>query len=111
MTLWQDLRYALRMLLKAPGPSAIAMAALALGIGANSALFTVVNAIVLRPLPYKDPDRILVAFEGNRGRSGRGGVTAPDFVDWREQNQVFEDIAAWRGQNFTLTGKGSPERI
>src|ERR1041385_5543738 len=112
-TLLQDLRYGLRMLAKNPGFTAIAVLALALGIGANTAVFSVVNAVLLRPLPIKEPNR-LVWIWGDRIRqqgNGRGSISPPDFLDFRQQNQVFERITAFQNFPFNLTGTGEPERI
>ena len=87
----QDLRYGRRLLLKNPGVTLIAILTLALGIGANTAIFSVVNAFILRPLPYGDPDRLVMVDSQQRGQSM--GVSFPDFADWRKQNTVFEDLA------------------
>ncbi len=109
---WQDLRYALRMLVKNPGFTAVAIVALALGVGANTAIFTVVNTVLLRPLPYKDPDRLVMVFEDSRAHGfPRDVPTAANYIDWRDQNQVFESMAAIAGGSFNLTGVGDPERI
>jgi predicted permease len=110
-TLWQDLRYGARMLLKQPGFTLIAVLTLGLGIGANTAIFSIVNAVLLRPFPYKAPERLMIVQERF---SGGGGVTVsyPNFVDWRTQNTVFEAISAVRGnENFNFTGAGEPERL
>jgi putative ABC transport system permease protein len=112
-TLAQDLRYALRMLAKRPGYTAVAALTLALGIGANTAIFSVVNAVLLRPLPFAAPERLVYA-EGADLRDGSkgGSISAPDFLDYREQNHVFERLAAFMPQSFTVTGDGSAsERI
>ncbi|HEY0170245.1 MAG TPA: ABC transporter permease, partial [Pyrinomonadaceae bacterium] len=108
----QDLRYGVRVLWKNPGFTAVAVIALALGIGANSAIFSVVNAVLLRPLPYKDPDRLVMVWEEN-AKSGypKDTPAAANFVDWRGQNQVFEGMAAVAEQDFNLTGAGEPERL
>ncbi|HLM55649.1 MAG TPA: ABC transporter permease [Pyrinomonadaceae bacterium] len=110
--LGQDLRYGLRGLLKNPGFTAVAVIALALGIGANSAIFSVVNTILLRPLPYKDPERLVTVWE-EAAKSGypRDTPAAGNYVDWRDQNQVFEGMAALADESFNLTGSGEPERI
>src|ERR687884_82875 len=90
-TLWQDLRYGLRMMWKSPGFTLIAVFALALGIGANSAIFSVVNAVVLRPLPYKNSERLCVIW-GNLNKPGLEGIpgSAAEYVDYRQQSTVFE---------------------
>ena len=109
---WQDLRYAARMLVKNPGFTAVAVIALALGIGANTAIFSVVNTVLLRPLPYKDPERLVMVFEDSRAHGyPRDAPTAANYIDWRDQNQVFESIAAVAGASFNLTGVGDPERL
>jgi putative ABC transport system permease protein len=110
----QDLRYGVRVLLKSPTFTAVAVIALALGIGANTAVFSVVNAVLLKPLPYKDSDRLVMMFGASleTGR-GNGSVSPPDFLDYRERNQVFERYAAYTsgGASFSLTGAGEPERV
>ena len=111
-TFIQDLRYGVRVLLKSPGFSAIALIALALGIGANTAVFSVVNTVLLKPLPYKNSDRLILMFGASlqTGQVG-GSVSPPDFVDYREQNTSLERLAAVTGASFSLTGTGEPERI
>jgi putative ABC transport system permease protein len=109
-TFFQDVRYGLRLLIKRPGFTAVAVIALALGIGANSAIFSVVNGVVLRALPYKDPDRMAIVWSKPPwGGTGGFPVTAGEFIDWRDQNQVFEQIAAFHSQPFNITGAGEPE--
>ena len=110
--LWQDLRYGARMLQKNPAFTLVALLALALGIGANTAIFSVVNAVVLRPLPFKDPDRLVYVWETNpRIGLDRAIVSPPDFADWREQNGVFERISAFRTWFYRLSGGGEPEQV
>ena len=110
--IWQDLRYGLRTLAKTPGFTAVAVIALALGIGANSAIFSVVNTVLLRPLPYKDPERLVMVFEDNTRHGYPRDTPAPaNFVDWRDQNHVFAGMAAMAEQSFSLTGAGEPERL
>ncbi len=111
-TLFQDIRYGVRTLIKKPGFTAIAVIALALGIGANSAIFSVVNAVLLRPLPFDQPEQLVLVWE-KRPALGRvrNPASPPDFVDWRAQNQVFEDMAAFVGRGFNLTGGDEAERI
>ena len=106
-TLWKDLRYGARMLLKQPGFTAIAVLTLGLGIGANTAIFSVVNAVLLRPFPYRAPERLVILQE--RGYSGASYL---NFADWRAQSQVFESISAVRGnESYNFTGAGEPERV
>ena len=110
--LGQDIRYGLRILGKNPGFTAIAVIALALGIGANSAIFSVVNAILLKPLPYKNPDQLVMIWE-NATHLGFPKDTPPpaNFLDWRQQSTVFESMAAFAERSFNLTGVGEPERL
>jgi putative ABC transport system permease protein len=111
-TLWQDLRYGARMLLKKPGFTLIAVITLALGIGANTAIFSVVHAVLLQSLPYNDADRLVMVWENHRQRGLRQGYASPaNFVEWREQNSVFTDIAAFADNRSILTGSGAPEEI
>src|SRR5262245_65997909 len=99
----RDLRYGARMLLKKPGFTLIAAITLALGIGANTAIFSVVNAVLLRPLRYSDPDRLLQVWQTfPQLGSNQVTVSAPEFFDYKDQNRVFEKIAAFRFQRFTL---------
>ena len=107
--LWQDVRHGARGLLRQPAFTLIAVLTLALGIGANTALFSVVNAVLLRPLPYKDPDRLVILWEKTTTQDT--SVSYPNFQDWREQNQSFEEITAFRRESFNLTGAGEPERV
>jgi putative ABC transport system permease protein len=111
-TLINDIRFGIRNLLKRPGLTAIAIITLALGVGANSAIFSVVNAIVLRPLPYKDSDRLVVLW-GNLHRTGLEDteISAPEFTDFKEQSKAFDQIAAYTTQGFNLTGVAEPERL
>jgi predicted permease len=108
-TLLQDVRYGLRMLRKNPGFTAIAVLTLALGIGANTAIFSLVNTVLLRPLPYKDADQLVTVWGYNRTRGFTTDLVSPlDFADWRSQNSVFEGIAASTDVTYTLTGLGEP---
>ena len=111
-TLWQDLRYGARMLTRNPGFTAVAVLTLALGIGANTAIFSVINAILLRPLPYHDPGRVMFVLGWDLRRDAmRFNVSFPDFLDLREQNQVFDQMAAHRYWSVNLTGLEQPERL
>jgi predicted permease len=109
-TLIQDLRYGIRMLFKQPGFTIVAVLALTLGIGADSAIFSVVNAVLLRPLPYPDSERLVVLRERSPQLEGMS-VAYPNFLDWREQNNAFENIGVFRRQSYNLTGSGEPERL
>jgi putative ABC transport system permease protein len=110
--LMHDLRYAARLQRKNPGFTVVAVIALALGIGANTAIFSVVNTILLRPLPYKDPEQLVMVWEdATKQGYPRDTPAAANFVDWRDQNQVFEGMAAIYDTSFNLTGSGDPERL
>lgn len=99
-------------MLKHPAFAAIAVIALALGIGANTAIFSVVNAVLLRPLPFTEPDRLMVVYESRVDRgSSRSSVSYPNFADWREQNSVFEHMSTYRTNDLVLTGDGEPARL
>jgi putative ABC transport system permease protein len=112
-TLWQDLRYGARMLMKKPGFTSIAVITLALGIGANTAIFSVVNAVLLRPLPFKEPESVVMVW--HKGVEASGGDRTPlataDLLDWRAQNHSFDTIAAFTYSSFNLTGVEAPERV
>src|SRR6266542_1287096 len=109
-TLWQDLRYSVRVLLKTPVFTCVAVLTLALGIGANSAVFSVVNAVLLRSLPYRDPDSlVLVSYYLATGERER--VLGADFLEWRDQAKAFEQVAAYTFDTADLTGSGEPERL
>ena len=111
-TLLQDLRYTVRVLLKKPAFTAIVVLALAIGIGANTAIFSVVNAILLRPLPYKNFDRISMIWMDNPKLGvAEDWHSYPNYLDYKQQNQVYEDMAAFNDRSFNLTGVGDPVRI
>jgi predicted permease len=109
----QDVRYGLRQLRRNPGFTAVAVLTLALGIGANTLIFSVVNAAVLHPLPFRDANKLVTLWvtSSNFGYTGPGSLTDPDYMEWRKQNRVFGDIAAFRGQPSNLTGVGEPLRL
>ncbi len=103
-------RFAIRMLLKNPGVSLVAIITLAIGIGANTAIFSVVNGVLLRPLPYRDPERLVALWE-NVPTHGRWRASPANFFDWKNQNTVFEGMSAYGGSAMTLTGSGDPEQL
>ena len=107
----QDVRYGLRILTKHSGFTAAAVLTLALGIGANTAIFSLVDGVLLKPLPFEAPDRLLTVWEMNTEDGGLMSVAPPNFQDWRDQNTVFEDVVAFYRDDFTLTGDGDPEQI
>src|SRR4029079_7140062 len=110
--LWQDVRYATRILFKSPALTTIALLTLALGIGVNSAIFSVVNAIVLRPLPYPESERLMVIW-GNLHKNGLEEIEASalELRDFQQQSQSFDQIAAYSTQGLNLTGVDQPERL
>src|SRR5262245_7425646 len=111
-TLWQDLRYTLRTLRGNPGFAIVAVLALALGIGANAAIFTVLNAIVLRPLDFDHSERLVVCWESNPEKNFlRLTVSAPNLTDWKAQNHVFEQMAAFRDRELNIGGVGEPQTV
>src|SRR5262245_44498387 len=108
----QDIRYGVRMLLKSPSVSIVATIALALGIGANTAIFSVVNAVLLRPLPFPNSEALTSVFKSSKdGRILRGSFSYPDFFDVRTQNNVFEHITCYHDGDFILTQRGEPVRL
>ena len=108
----QDIRYGVRMLLKSPGFTVVAIFALALGIGANTAIFSVVNAVLLRPLHFAEPDRLVMIWMDNRALGVNEDIHSYlNFTDYREQNRVFESIAAFRTANLNLADEGEPEAV
>ncbi len=109
-SLLQDLRYGVRTLLTSPGFTLVAVVALALGIGANSAMFSIVDAVLLRPMPYPRPERLLKIYSSTRNFK-RSSVSYPNFLDWRQRSRSFDGMAAYRTDNFNLTGQATPERL
>ncbi|HEU0252527.1 MAG TPA: ABC transporter permease, partial [Pyrinomonadaceae bacterium] len=111
-TLLKDIRYGVRGLVKRPGFTAIALITLALGIGANTAIFSVVNAVLLRPLQFKDPEQLVVVWEDATFAGFPRNTPAPaNYIDWKNQSQSFADMAATAETSFNLTGDGEPERV
>ena len=110
--LLRDLRYSLRTLRKMPGFTVVALLVLALGIGANTAIFSVVNAVLLRPLPYPGADRLALIWETDlKDGIKREGPSGPNFLDWKEQSQSFEEMALLEVGTGTITGEGEPEQV
>ena len=106
------MRYGLRLLAKNPGFSSIAIITLALGIGANTAIFSVVNAALLRPLPYQDPDRLVYVWSAEKARGiNQSTVSIPDLRDWRQQNRVFDGMAGWWSGSYNLSGGDEPQQV
>jgi len=111
-TLWQDLRLGARSLFKQPTFTIVAVVALALGIGANTAIFSVVNAVLLQSLPYRDADRLVTVWEHNKTRgNAQNVINLGNFFDWKQQNRVFEDMATFFDTTSNLTSGGDPEEI
>ena len=106
----QDVRYGLRVLRKNPGFTAVAVLTLALGIGANSALFSVVNGVLMNPLPFPNPHE-LVALYSRTGTFEQRSISYPNFLDWQKDNHSFASLAAFRSDDFNMTGVGEPERL
>jgi MacB-like periplasmic core domain len=106
---FQDLKHGARMLAKSPGFTSVAVLTLALGIGANTAIFTVVNGVLLRPLPFRDPSRLVIIAEQTKYPT----ITTSylNYIDWRDQSHSFESMEATQFTNLTLTGLGEPERF
>jgi putative ABC transport system permease protein len=110
-TIFQDLRYGVRMLAKSPGFTIVAVIALALGIGANTAIFSVVNTVLLRPLPYSDSDKLMTLRSYHIPKHPDFSVSPGDFLEWQKQNTVFEGMGAYRTSSYNLIGTGEPERL
>jgi predicted permease len=109
-TLLEDLRYSLRLISRSPGFTVVAGIALALGIGANTAIFSVVNGVLLQPLPYPEPSRLMMVYETSHEFS-HSSLAYLNFVDWRRDQHSFTDMAAYRGDDFNFTGSGQPEHL
>src|SRR5437868_10086011 len=109
-TVWQDLRYSLRILTKSPGFTTIALLTLALGIGANTALFSVVNGVLLNPLPYPNSTQLVTLHE-SKPNFDTGAISYPNFLDWQRNNGTFSSLAISRGYAFSFTGSGEAEQV
>jgi putative ABC transport system permease protein len=107
-TIWQDIRYGARMLTKRPGFTLTAAVVLALGIGANTALFSVVHSVLFSPLPFNDSERLVIVQTHWRPSGGKGSVSGPDYIDWAERNRVMEGLCAFDVCQLNLTGSGEP---
>jgi len=107
---WQDIRQGTRSLFKTPGFTVIAVLTLALGIGANTAMFSIVNGVLLRPLPYSEPERILKV-SATAAEFPEASISYPNFLDWQQRSRSFDSMAAYREDNFNLTGQSNPERL
>jgi putative ABC transport system permease protein len=109
-TLLQDIRYGIRLIAKSPGFAAIAILTLALGIGANTAVFSVVNGVLLNPLPYPQPDRLVAVYTKTK-QFDHSSISYPNFLDWVRDQHSFSALAAYRGDDYNLTGMGEPQRV
>jgi predicted permease len=111
-TIWQDIKYAARVLRKSPGFAFFGITVLALGIAANTAIFSIADTVLLRPLPYRDPGRLMMVWEDGSSYGFPRDTPAPgNFSDWRARNHVFTDVAAYSADDLNLTGDGSPEKL
>src|SRR3954451_13960161 len=110
-TLMQDIKYGVRVLVKSPGFTIVAVLALMLGIGANSAIFSVVNTILLRPLPYKDPEQLVLINHNYPKLDLKASVSNPGYAHYRDTAKSFSSIAALDGWRVNLTGDGEPEQL
>ena len=110
MSFWQDVRYGLRVLGKNPGFTAIAILTLALGIGANTSLFSVVNGVLLNPLPFPSPDQLLAVYS-KTGTFQESSISYPNFLDWQKDNHSFASLSAFRSDEYNMVGAGEPERV
>ena len=112
--LWRDLKYAARMLAKAPGFTAVALVTLTLAIGANTAIFSIVNGMLIQPLPFSEPDELIQLMRGFKEGGMSGATSVPKFIYWQENTRdLFEGVTAFDnlGSGFNLAGDGTPERI
>ena len=108
-TLAQNARYSIRLLRKNPGFTLIAAITLALGIGANTAIFSVIYAVLLAPMPYPEPDQLVMVWSKVQGNNN--SIAAGDYLDWKQQNKTFTDMCAWSGVSYNFATPGQPEQI
>src|SRR5215471_8363139 len=106
----KDVRFALRTLRKNPGFTCAAVLTLALGIGANTAIYTVIDNVLLHPIPFTEPDRLVALYQQNP-RNDKNSIPYLNLLEWQKQSQTFEGIAGWRSDGFALTGRGAPENL
>src|SRR5712675_1138637 len=106
----QDLRYGARVLVKSPGFSLIAILTLAVGIGANTAIFSIVNGVLLNPLPFPNANRVVSMFQ-DKPNFPKGSISYPNFLDWQRENHAFESVAAYRWADGSISGIGQPENV
>ena len=106
----QDIHHAFRMMRKSPGFTAVAVLTLALGIGANTAIFSIVNGVLLNPLPFPHPQELTVLYEHTTNFE-KFSISYPNFLDWQRTNSTFASMAAYRHEDFNITGSGEPERV
>src|SRR5437660_3014200 len=110
MSFWQDIRYGLRVLGKNPGFTAIAILTLALGIGANTSLFSVVNGVLLNPLPFPSPDQLLAVYS-KTGTFQESSISYPNFLDWQKENHSFDTLSAFRSDEYNIDGADELESV
>jgi hypothetical protein len=112
--LWNDLRYSLRTLRKSPGFTAVVILTLALGIGANTTIFSVIDGVFLKPLPFPDPDRLVMVWQHDvRDPDDHNIISLPNYLDWKQQNHVFQNMAIFdsAGKSYSLSGERNPEQV
>ena len=107
---WREIRVALRSLLRTPGYTTAVICILAIAIGVTTALFSIVHGVLLKPLPYRDPERLVLIDEASEALD-RLSVSYPDFLDWRDRSKSFEALGAWKDETFNLSGLDRPERV
>src|ERR1700760_214042 len=109
--MWKDVKYGIRVIISNPGFTIVAIIALGLGIGATTTIFSVVDAVLLKPLPYKDPDKLVVIRETKLPQFPEFSTSPGNFISWQTGNSVFEQMGAVAGASYNLIGTGEPERL